>query len=266
LLTGWEVTVCEFGVGWSMEGDGRSSQGNPRLDCQNYSLRLWDLIQQQTSVIPCLVTFILKWAMLLRWRSYAELRPHVMVIYERVKGGMTPRFLRFVAKNFGGKLHLHHRRRHHHHHHQAHTAWQRPPTTRTTTLHVWKTRGWLCSFWLLMMGGVSPEICWASYKYGIIKNFDTLLHLVGFFLVNYMRTVEGKSKIFGSPTVMQREHTVVFPWQHSKILYCWQWHVSTIIISHCSVTWRWWLRERDAVLRYALWREVFLLPQSSGSK
>jgi len=25
-----------------------------------------------------------------------------------------------------------------------------------------------CSFRLLMMGGVSPETCWASYKYGII--------------------------------------------------------------------------------------------------
>ena len=31
-----------------------------------------------------------------------------------------------------------------------------------------------------MMGGVSSETCWASYKYGII-NFDTLLRLVGFF-------------------------------------------------------------------------------------
>jgi len=28
------------------------------------------------------------------------------------------------------------------------------------------------------MGGVSPETCWALYKYEI--NFDTLLHLVGF--------------------------------------------------------------------------------------
>jgi hypothetical protein len=26
-----------------------------------------------------------------------------------------------------------------------------------------------CSFRLLMLGGVSPETCWASYKYGIIK-------------------------------------------------------------------------------------------------
>ena len=37
------------------------------------------------------------------------------------------------------------------------------------TVPVWKTRGCLCSFRLLMMGGVSPGTCWASYKYGIIK-------------------------------------------------------------------------------------------------
>jgi len=52
---------------------------------------------------------------------------------------------------------------------QAHCAWQRPATTRPTTFHVWKT--WDCqrSFSLLMMGGVSPDTCWALYKYGIIK-------------------------------------------------------------------------------------------------
>ena len=49
-------------------------------------------------------------------------------------------------------------------------AWQRLPTTRPTTFHVWKTRGCQCSFRLLMMmGGVLPETRWASYKYGIIK-------------------------------------------------------------------------------------------------
>jgi hypothetical protein len=52
---------------------------------------------------------------------------------------------------------------------QAHCAWHRPPTTRPTTFHVWKPRGCQCSFRLLTMGGVSPETCWASYKYGIIK-------------------------------------------------------------------------------------------------
>jgi len=44
-----------------------------------------------------------------------------------------------------------------------------PPTTRLTTFHVWKTGGCQCSFRLLTVGGVSPETCWASYKYGIIK-------------------------------------------------------------------------------------------------
>ena len=48
-------------------------------------------------------------------------------------------------------------------------AWQRPSATRPATFHVWKTRGYQCSFRLLMMGGVSPETCWALYKYGIIK-------------------------------------------------------------------------------------------------
>ena len=46
---------------------------------------------------------------------------------------------------------------------------QHPPTTRPTTSHIWKTRGCQCSFRLLMMGGVSPKTCWASYKYGIKK-------------------------------------------------------------------------------------------------
>jgi hypothetical protein len=34
------------------------------------------------------------------------------------------------------------------------------------------------------MGGVLPETCWASHKHGMI-NFDTLLHLVGYFCMNY---------------------------------------------------------------------------------
>ena len=39
-----------------------------------------------------------------------------------------------------------------------------------------------------MMGGVSPETCWASHNYGMI-NFDTLLHLVGFFCTNIFMTL-----------------------------------------------------------------------------
>ena len=61
---------------------------------------------------------------------------------------------------------------------------ERPATSTTNNLHVCKIRGCWCSFELLMMGGVSPETCWASYKHGII-NFDTLLHLVGYFCMNY---------------------------------------------------------------------------------
>jgi len=38
-----------------------------------------------------------------------------------------------------------------------------------TTFHLWKTRSCQCSFRLLIMAGVSPETCWASYKYGTIK-------------------------------------------------------------------------------------------------
>jgi hypothetical protein len=53
---------------------------------------------------------------------------------------------------------------------QAQCAWQRPPATRPSTFHgIMKNRGCQCSFRLLMMGGVSPETCWASYKYGIMK-------------------------------------------------------------------------------------------------
>jgi hypothetical protein len=42
-----------------------------------------------------------------------------------------------------------------------------------------------CNFRLLMMGRVSPETCSASCKYGIIK-FGILLHLVGFFFMNFL--------------------------------------------------------------------------------
>ena len=55
---------------------------------------------------------------------------------------------------------------------QAHCAWQRPPSTRPTTCHVWNTRGCQCSFRFLMMGSVSPETCWASCKW----NNEILIH------------------------------------------------------------------------------------------
>jgi len=48
--------------------------------------------------------------------------------------------------------------------------WTLSGLTHPTTFHVRKTRGCQCSFRLLMMGCVSPETCWASYKCGIIKH------------------------------------------------------------------------------------------------
>jgi hypothetical protein len=57
-----------------------------------------------------------------------------------------------------------------------------------TTFHVCKTGGCQCGFELLMMGGVSPKTRWASYRHGII-NFDTMLHLVGYFCTNCITNV-----------------------------------------------------------------------------
>jgi hypothetical protein len=68
---------------------------------------------------------------------------------------------------------------------QVQCAWQRPPTPHPTTFHVWKTRDCQCSFRLLMMGGVSPETCWASYNYEIIKFWYTVASC-WIFLYEYM--------------------------------------------------------------------------------
>jgi hypothetical protein len=48
--------------------------------------------------------------------------------------------------------------------------------------HVWKTRGCQCSFRLLIMGGVWPETCWSSYKYGIIKFWYIVASCWNFFM------------------------------------------------------------------------------------
>ena len=50
---------------------------------------------------------------------------------------------------------------------------QRPTTAHPTTFHVCKSRGCFCSFRLLVMGGVWPETCWASFK---IRNNKILIH------------------------------------------------------------------------------------------
>ena len=69
-------------------------------------------------------------------------------------------------------------------------AWYRgrldscPATTHATTFRdIMQSQRLLVQFWLLIMGGVLPETCRASYKYEI--NFDTLLHLVGFLYALY---------------------------------------------------------------------------------
>jgi hypothetical protein len=72
-------------------------------------------------------------------------------------------------------------------------CWTRPAIPTSNNLCVCKTRGCLCSFELLMMGVVLSETCWASYKHGII-NVDALLHLVGYFCVNYT-IMHGSTKI-----------------------------------------------------------------------
>ena len=69
-------------------------------------------------------------------------------------------------------------------HRKAHCAWRCPPYACPTTPHVCKTRGCQCSFRLPMMGGVSPETCWASYKYGRIKFWYVVASCWIFFL-NY---------------------------------------------------------------------------------
>ena len=47
-----------------------------------------------------------------------------------------------------------------------------------------KTRGCQCSFSLLIIGGVSSETCWVSYKYGIIKSWCIVASCWIFFFMN----------------------------------------------------------------------------------
>jgi len=73
---------------------------------------------------------------------------------------------------------------------------QRPATTRPTTFHVWKTGGCQCSVRLLMMGGVSPETCWASFKYEIIKFWYIVASCLNFFYELYYPRISSKSRHF----------------------------------------------------------------------
>jgi hypothetical protein len=114
---------------------------------------------------------------------------------------------------------------------QRYCAWQRPPTTRPTTFHVrvWKTRGCQCSFRLLMMGGVSPETCWATYKYGIIEFWHIvascwifLYELSGYLFVpiscvgltaHLIEYCAGSFKLF-STTICKKEGDIIVFYDH----------------------------------------------------
>jgi hypothetical protein len=62
----------------------------------------------------------------------------------------------------------------------TYTTWQH-----STTFHLCKSRGCLCSFRLLMMGDMSPKTCWASFK---IRN-NKIWYTVAFYWVFTVRIV-----------------------------------------------------------------------------
>jgi hypothetical protein len=98
-------------------------------------------------------------------------------------------------------------------HCQAHCAWQRAPTTRPTIFHVWKTRGCQCSSRLLMMGGVSPETCWASYKHEIKKFWYTVASCWIFYM-NYTM-MHGSTYIRFTETVLKM---LKIAWNNKEVL------------------------------------------------
>ena len=74
----------------------------------------------------------------------------------------------------------------------AYATWQHPTITRPTTFHVCKSIGCLCSFRLLMIGSVSPEACWASFKTRINKILIHCCILLGFLCKNSPTTFSNK--------------------------------------------------------------------------
>jgi len=71
--------------------------------------------------------------------------------------------------------------------------------------NVWKTRGCQCSFRLLMMGGVSSETCWVSYKYGIIK-FWYIAASCCFFFMNHNKQIRSVILIPCKMSVARNTH------------------------------------------------------------
>jgi len=84
----------------------------------------------------------------------------------------------------------------------AHTTWQRPTTARPTTFHLYKTRDCVCNFRLLMMGDVSPETCWTSFK---IRNNKILIQRLSWFgYVQRMLNTRTVKKIFNWKPLSKR--------------------------------------------------------------
>jgi len=107
-------------------------------------------------------------------------------------------------------------------------ARQSPPTTRLTTFHAWKTRGCQCSFRLLMMGAVSPETCWASYEYGIIKILIyccTLLDFSLWIVLWCMDVVRHSAPDNVHQLHVQQPSTYEKPEADSAVLGSWWWEV-----------------------------------------
>jgi uncharacterized protein with PQ loop repeat len=96
---------------------------------------------------------------------------------------------------------------------QGHCAWQGPPTTLPTTLHVCKSRACQCSFMLLMMDGVSPETCWVLYKYGIINFLIHFCILLDFSLRTQTHFSEVQTHIF---VYRLKQSPLIFLWEIYK--------------------------------------------------
>jgi hypothetical protein len=103
---------------------------------------------------------------------------------------------------------------------RAYSTWQRPATTRPTTFHVHKTRGGKCSFRLPMMGGVSPETCWASCKYEI--KFWYTVAPCWIFYVNYTAmhgSMNIKSNLFITYVIHAKAYERKIPTAAARILF-----------------------------------------------
>jgi hypothetical protein len=85
---------------------------------------------------------------------------------------------------------------------------------RPTNLHICKTRGCWCSFRLVMMGGVSPETCSASYKYKIKFWYivaNCWIFYVSYTMMHGSTNLKSNSALGGSDVVACFQFTLVWP-------------------------------------------------------